>query len=246
MSYCIGHCAIPCSSGIFYIGGMLESEQTTSEVLHLNLFGMYQEKDFTSTENNSTNLKCSVVKEESEESVAHSSLLLSSFTHHLATSTGTSTSTSSLTCVPNNENSIPDNKSPPHINTHTGVHTHAHTVTDVHTQSPTHITTVPSTPLSTLHVDTHTHTSAHTDTDTHTSAHTVARTCTDNHHSVVPTVGVQKWDFLLSADSTPLGLKDDDDFYRRLSNLKKMNEKRTKIEHLKNLSFSRQYSLKEE
>lgn len=233
----IGHCAIPCSSGILYIGGMLESEITTSEVIHLNLFGMFQEKDFA--ENNSKNSKCSVIE---EESVALSSLVLSSFTPTLSNST----STSSSTRVPDNERSVPNNESPLLINTHTDVHTHTHTVNDVHTQthsqSPTQITLVPTTPLSKLHVDTHIHihTSAHTDT------HTVARTCTDNHHSAVPSVGVQKWDFLLSSDSTPLGLKDDDDFYRRLSNLNNMNQKRIKIENLKKNSFTRQYSLKEE
>ena len=218
---------------------MLESELTTSEVLHLNLFGMFQEKDFT--ENNSKNSKCSVIE---EESVALSSLFLSSFTPNLANSTATATSTSSSTRVPDNESSVPNNENPLLINTHTDVHTHTHTVNDVHTQthsqSPTQITQVPTTPLSTLHVDTHIHTSAHTDT------HTVARTCTDNHHLAVPSVGVQNWDFLISSDSTPLGLKDDDNFYRRLSNLNNMNQKRTKIENLKKKSFTRQYSLKEE
>ena len=202
---------------------MLESEQTTSEVLHLNLFGMFQESDFT--ENSS---KCSVVE---EESVAHSSLLL------------TATSSSSSTCAPNNESSVLNNERSFLINAHTDVQKHTHTVSDTYAQARTHssmqITTAPSTP-STHHVDTHIR------TNTRTDIHTVARTCTDKHHSDIPSVGVQKWNFLLSADNTPFGLKDDDDFNHKLSNLQKLNEKRTEIENLHILSYSRQYSLKEE
>ena len=216
---------------------MLESEQTTSEVLHLNLFGMFQESDFT--ENSS---KCSVVE---EESVAHSSLLL------------TATSSSSSTCAPNNESSVLNNESSVLnnessvlnnersflINAHTDVQKHTHTFSDTYAQARTHspmqITTVPSTP-STHHVGTHIH------TNTHTDIHTVARTCTDKHHSDIPSVGVQKWNFLLSADNTPFGLKDDDDFNHKLSNLQKLNKKRMEIENLRILSYSRQYNFREE
>ena len=41
-----GQCAIPCSSGVLYLGGLCESGASTSEVLHLNLFGMYRRGDF--------------------------------------------------------------------------------------------------------------------------------------------------------------------------------------------------------
>lgn len=41
-----GHCAIPCSTGVLYIGGMCENGRTTSEVLHFNMFGLFQTNDF--------------------------------------------------------------------------------------------------------------------------------------------------------------------------------------------------------
>lgn len=41
-----GHCAIPCSTGVLYIGGMCENGRTTSEVLHFNMFGLFQAVDF--------------------------------------------------------------------------------------------------------------------------------------------------------------------------------------------------------
>ena len=44
--YITGHCAIPCSTGVLYIGGMCENGRTTSEVLHFNMFGLFQAKDF--------------------------------------------------------------------------------------------------------------------------------------------------------------------------------------------------------
>ena len=44
--YFSGQCAIPCSSGVLYIGGLCESGSSTSEILHLNLFGMYTPADF--------------------------------------------------------------------------------------------------------------------------------------------------------------------------------------------------------
>ena len=43
----IGQCAIPCSSGVLYIGGLCKSGSSSSEILHLNLFGMYEPTDFS-------------------------------------------------------------------------------------------------------------------------------------------------------------------------------------------------------
>lgn len=39
-----GHCAIPCSSGILYFGGLVSETQSSSQVMHLNLFGISNEK----------------------------------------------------------------------------------------------------------------------------------------------------------------------------------------------------------
>lgn len=55
-----GHCAIPCPSGILYFGGLVSESQSSSQVMHLDLFGASAEPD----QSPSPSISCSLGTEE--------------------------------------------------------------------------------------------------------------------------------------------------------------------------------------
>ena len=86
-----GHCAIPCTTGIVFFGGLLPHLAVTSELLHLDLFGCYPTLSFSSSSGPSSRTSSSSSSTSdapANEHVLNSSSggggLVSTFTSHLS------------------------------------------------------------------------------------------------------------------------------------------------------------------